>query len=76
MSSRPATVLCLNSLEISRIAFHTLYRKSYLRIPRNETARPGSQFLNSCICEQFIYIPRIALPIWMQQNRQTDPGNM
>jgi hypothetical protein len=24
-------------------------------IPRNETARPRSQFLHSCICEQFIY---------------------
>ncbi len=23
-----------------------------------------------------LYIPRIALPIWMQQTRQTDPGNI
>ncbi len=22
------------------------------------------------------YIPRIGLPIWLQQNRQTDPGNI
>jgi hypothetical protein len=22
------------------------------------------------------YIPRIGLPLWRQQNRQTDPGNM
>jgi hypothetical protein len=22
-----------------------------------------------------LYIPRIGLPIWLQQNRQTDPGN-
>jgi hypothetical protein len=35
--------------------FHTLYRKSDLRIPRNETARPRSQFLYLCICEGLIY---------------------
>ncbi len=23
-----------------------------------------------------LYIPRIGLPIWLQQNRQTDPGNI
>jgi hypothetical protein len=23
-----------------------------------------------------LYIPRISLPIWLQQNRQTDPGNI
>ncbi len=23
-----------------------------------------------------IYIPRNGLPIWLQQNRQTDPGNI
>jgi hypothetical protein len=34
-------------------------------IPRNETSRPRSQFLHSCICERFIY-PRIVLPIWLQ----------
>ncbi len=28
---------------------------SDLCIPRNETARPRSQFLDSCICERFIY---------------------
>jgi hypothetical protein len=30
-------------------------RKSGLYIPRNETARPRSQFLHSCNCERFIY---------------------
>jgi hypothetical protein len=34
---------------------HTLYRKSNWFIPRNETARPRSQFLHSCICERFMY---------------------
>jgi hypothetical protein len=23
-----------------------------------------------------LYFPRISLPIWTQQNRQTDPGNI
>ncbi len=36
---------------------HTLYRKSNLCIPRNETARPGSHYLHSCIYERFIYSP-------------------
>jgi hypothetical protein len=30
--------------------------------------------LHSCICERFLYyIPRISLPIWLQQNKQTNP---
>jgi hypothetical protein len=33
----------------------TLYRKSDLFVPRNETTRPPSQFLHSWICERFIY---------------------
>jgi len=36
--------------------FHTaLFRKFETYIPRNETARPRSQFLYSCFCERFIY---------------------
>jgi len=52
-----------------------LYRKSHLCIPRNETAR---LIPNSCIHVSVsdLYIPRIGLPIWLQQNRQTDPGNI
>ena len=34
---------------------YALYRKFETNIPRNETARPRSQFLHSYICEQFIY---------------------
>ncbi len=30
--------------------------------PENETARPRSQFLHSCICERFIYIHTIRQP--------------
>ena len=32
----------------------TVQRKSHLCIPFLEIARPQSQFLNSCVCEQFI----------------------
>jgi hypothetical protein len=35
--------------------YSTLYRKFETNIPRNETARPCSQFLYFCICEQFMY---------------------
>jgi hypothetical protein len=35
----------------------SLYWNSDLWIPRNKTARPHSQFLHSCIFEQFIYTP-------------------
>jgi hypothetical protein len=32
-----------------------LHRKFETNIPKNETARPRSQFLHSCVCEQFIH---------------------
>jgi hypothetical protein len=51
----------------------TLYRKSDLCIPRNETARPRSQFLHSCICERFKYSQYrsayLAEAIWEYINR-------
>jgi hypothetical protein len=34
---------------------HALYRKFETSIPKNENGRPCSQFLHSCIWEQFIY---------------------
>jgi hypothetical protein len=40
----------------------TLYRKSDLCIPRNETVRPRSQFLHS-VSVSDLYIPRIGLAI-------------
>ncbi len=54
-------------------AWYTVYtvRKSDLCILGNETARPHSQFLYSV---NDLYIPRIGLPIWLQQNRHTDPA--
>ncbi len=52
---------------------NTLCRKSNFCIPRKGIVWPHSQFLHSCVCERFIYIPRIGSHIWLQQNRQTDP---
>jgi hypothetical protein len=42
----------INSLTLTR------YRKSDLCIPRNETARPCSPFLHSCICYWCAYCPQ------------------
>ncbi len=50
-----------HQLQVGAISFckhrynNSLYWKSNWCIPRNETARPCSQFLHSCICERFIY---------------------
>jgi hypothetical protein len=38
---------------------HALHTRSELCVPRNETARPRSQFPRSCIWERFIYLIRI-----------------
>jgi hypothetical protein len=48
-----------------------LYRKSDLSITGHETARPLS-----LVSVNVLNIPRICLPIWLQQNMQTDPGNI
>ncbi len=40
------------------LIFHTantVYQKFESNIPRNETVQPHSQFLHTCICEQFIF---------------------
>ncbi len=39
----------------SKMPLDTLYKKFETNIPRNETARPRSYFLHSCICKRFIY---------------------
>jgi hypothetical protein len=54
----------------------TLQRKSDLCTLRKETARPQSQFPLSCFSQSDLFIPTIGPPIFMQQNRQTDRGNM
>ncbi len=46
-------------------------------IPRNETARPRSQFLHSCVCERFVYSQdRSAYLAAAKKNKQTDPGKV
>jgi hypothetical protein len=37
------------------LSLHALYRKFETSIPRNETSRPHSLFLHSCICERCKY---------------------
>jgi hypothetical protein len=46
-------------------------------IRRKGIARPQSRFPHSCVSVRDLYIPRIGGPhIFLQQNRQTDPGNI
>jgi hypothetical protein len=61
----------------SKIFLHILYcteNPSYV-FPEMKLC---SLILNSYIHVSVsdLYIPRIDLPIWLQQNRQTDPGNI
>jgi hypothetical protein len=50
-----ASIDCLKIPAQTCMYCTALYLKSVLCIPRNETARPGSQFQHSWICERFIY---------------------
>ncbi len=54
------------SIMLSAQTGKTLCRKLETNIPRNEIARPRSQFLDSWICERFIY-SHDRSPIWLQQ---------
>ncbi len=49
----------------------TAQRKSHLCIPRKGITRPQSRFPHSCF-----HIPMIGPPIFLQQNRQIDRGNI
>ncbi len=53
---------------------HTLQQESHLCIPRKGIARPQSQFLHVSVND--LYIPRIVPHIFLQQNKQTDRGNI
>jgi hypothetical protein len=60
-----------------RLLTSALYRKYDLCIPRNETARPQSQFLHSGFCERFTCIySQLGLHIPLQENRWTDCGKI
>jgi hypothetical protein len=52
----------------------TLQRNFDLYFPRKGIARP--QFRHSCACEPIYSIPTIGPTIFLQQNRQTDHGNI
>jgi hypothetical protein len=56
--------ICVKVKQVSSVyktvcTANALYRKFKTNIPRNETARPCSQFLYSCICEH-LYNPTIS----------------
>ncbi len=53
----------------------TLYRKVKTNLPRNETARPRSQFLHS-VSVSDCYILTIGRLILLQENRWTYVGNI
>jgi hypothetical protein len=48
----------VNEISAGKYTANTLYRKFETNISRNETVRPSSQFIHSCICEKFIYSRR------------------
>ncbi len=52
-----------------------LYRKSYSCIPRNKLlCLVPNSYIHVSVSA--FYISRIGLPIWLQQNRQSNPGNI
>jgi hypothetical protein len=50
-----------------------LYRKCKTYIPRDETARPRSQFSHSCFCKRFIYSHNRSF-YFAAENRRTVAG--
>jgi hypothetical protein len=50
-------------------------RKFETNIPTKGIAWPQYQFPHSCVCEH-LYIPTMGLPILLQENMWTDPGNL
>ncbi len=57
----------------------TLQRNSHLCIPFLGIAQPQYQFPHSCVCQRCIYsqnLVHIGPHIFLQQNRQPDPGSL
>ncbi len=78
------TVQDMESIEKKRFVVHICHNAHTAKaqygifvtnIPRKVIVRPQSQFPNSCVCELFI-IPRIGLPVLLQENMWTDSGNI
>ncbi len=61
------SMIIINIHEDTDSNHNILYKKSDSCIPRNETVRPRSQFLNIHVSVSDLYISRIGLPIWLQQ---------
>ncbi len=53
VSDRKESSLCLLNI-LPAFYMHTLYRKFVIYIPRNETSRPRTRFLHSCIFTQLV----------------------
>jgi hypothetical protein len=60
---------------IAEIKVTALQRKSHLCIPFLGIARPQPQFQHSCACERFIK-SQDRSTYFLQQNRETDRGNI
>ncbi len=66
----------LHALNLTRHQGQTLQRKSHLCICFLGIARLQPRFPHSCVCERFIIVPGSVYTYFLQQNRQTDRGNM
>ncbi len=71
----PATHTEVTLKQFKKYSLPTLQGKSHLCIPFLGIARPQSLFPHSCVCEQFIYSQDWST-YFLQQKRQTDPGNI
>jgi hypothetical protein len=71
------SICCLDFRPVGYFGRHLrpgAHRKFETNIPRIETAQPRSQFLH-LVSASDLHIPWIGLPILLQKNRWTDPGN-
>ncbi len=57
-------------------ALYTLQEKSHLYIPFLGITRSQSQYPHLYVCERFIFSQDLSTYISLQQNRQTNPGNI